>query len=447
MNIVIAGGGRVGFHAARLLSVDGHDVTVIESDPNKLEQIDYALDVSTVLGNAASAMLLQDIGVNRAQLFVAATGSDQTNLIAAAAAKGLGAKEVMARVRNVLFLESSILYESILGIDYILSPDALAALEIANYIETPGTVASQDFGRGLVQMRQMRVVKSPTIDGRTLKDVCPPGSGVLLGVISRGDQILIPHGDTIVEPGDVVTLVGRRDEMGAVQKLFKGAEPEPQSVVIMGGGDMGLHLAQALENRQRSVKLFDHNLNRCKKLAALLKKTKVVCRDVTSRTTLDQEHVERADVFVATTRDDERNIVASVLAKEVGASQTIAVVHQPDFAPLVQKLGIDHAVTPRASLAARILKLVRKEKVSSMAILEEGQVEILEFVVNGDTPIVGKRLKEVRAKFPQQSLVATIQRGNEVIVPSGEDQIQAGDSVVLIAQAEAVDAAQKLFLR
>ncbi len=447
MNIFIAGGGRVGFHLAQLLSTENHDVTVIESDPNQLEQVDYALDASTVLGDAISIMLLKEVSVDAADLFVAATGSDEINLIAAAAAKGLGAKQVVARVHNMRYVESGILYEQVLAIDFVLSPEALTALEIANYIETPGIVAAEDFGRGMVQMRQMRVVKSPTVGGKTLKDVCPPGSGVLLGMISRNKTIVIPHGDTIIDAGDVVTLIGRREQMAEVQKLFKAAESKPRNVVIMGGSSIGLYLAQALEKRQRSVKLFDRNPARSKQLAATLKKTKVVCRDVTSRVALGQEHVETADVFVATTRDDARNIIASVLAKEMGASQTITVVHQPDFAPLVQKLGIDHAVTPRASLANRILKLVRQEKVSSLAVLEEGQVEILEFSVNGNTPIVGKRLKDVQSKFPRQALVATIQRGDQVIVPSGDDEILAGDTVVLIATAESVEAAQKLFLR
>jgi len=437
----------VGFHLAQLFSVENHDVTVIERDPDKVEQVDYALDVSTVLGDAASAKLLEEVGAESADLFVAATGSDEINLIAAATAKGLGAKQVVARVYDAPYIDSAKHYQRILGIDEVLSTEALTAREIANYIESPGIVAAEDFGRGMVQMRQIRVTKSPTVDGKTLKDVCPPGLGALLGVISRDNAILIPRGDTIVKPGDVVTLVGRRERMAEVQDLFKGAEPKARNIVIMGGRSIGMHLAQALEKRQRSVKLFDRNLTRCKRLAAVLKKCKVVCRDVTSRVTLEQEQVATADVFVATTRDDERNIIASVLAKEIGASLTIAVVHQPDFAALVQKLGIDHAVTPRACLASRVLKLVRREKVVSLAILEEGRVEILEVAVNGSTPMVGSKLKDVQSRFPRQALVATIQRGDQVIVPSGDDQILAGDSVVIIATAEAVEAAQKLFLR
>jgi len=447
MNVFIAGAGRVGSHLARLLSVEGHDITVIESGPERLEQVDYALDVSTLHGNAASVLLLKQAGVESADLFVALTGHDEANLIAAAAAKGLGAKQVVARVDNATYVESGILYEAMLGIDYVLSPDALTALEIANYIETSGIIAAEYFGRGRVQMRQMRVSKSPTVRGKTLQDVCPPGSGVLLGIISRNGQILIPHGDTIVETGDLVTLIGRSEKMDSVQKRFQGTEPKARRVVVMGGGSIGLHLARALENQRRSVKLFDRNMARCTELAAALDKTKVVCRDATSREALEQEQVTDADVFVSTTNDDERNIMAGVLAKEMGIEQAIAVVHHPDFAPLVAKLGVDHAVTPRACIANRILKLVHQRGVTSLAVLEEGQVEIVELSVASDAPVVGKRLRDLKTQLPSRALVATILRGENVIVPSGRDEIRSGDSVVMIVAADSLEPVQKLFLR
>ncbi len=445
MNIFIAGSGRVGFHLARLLSRENHDVTVIESEPAQLETVDYALDVSTVLGNAASIMTLKSLNVGESDLFVATTGSDEVNLIATAAAKALGAKQVVARVNEALYVESSILYESTLNIDFVLSPEALTALDIAGFIQTPGLVASEDFGRGLVRMRQVRVTETPTVDGKTLKDVCPPGSGVLLGVIFRGDSILIPHGDTVVENGDMVTLIGHSKQIAAVERLFRVTEDRLRNVAIMGGTSIGVHLAQAIEGRQRSVKLFDRDMNRCRELAGILHRTSVVCRDMTSRADLEEEGLSGVDVFVAATRDDERNIVASMLAREIGAAQTIPVVHQPDFVPLVWKLGIDHAVTPRASFSNRILKLVHQGKGTSVIVLEEGRVEVVEITVGPRSALAGKCLRDARGRFPRQALVATIQRGDDVIVPGGDDEVRAGDSVVVVTTAESVEAVRKLF--
>jgi trk system potassium uptake protein TrkA len=442
MNIVIAGGGRVGFHLARLLSGEHQNVTVIESNTDQLEQIDFALDVSTVNGDASSVTLLQSIGVGDADLFVASMGNDETNLIAAATAKGLGAKQVVARVDHPKFIEANILYETVLGLDYILSPDALSALEVANYIQHPGILASEDFGRGLVQMRQIRVAKSPTTNGLTLKDILPPGSGVLLGVLVRNGESSIPHGDSVIEPGDHVTLVGHREKMCAVQKIFQGEEQTPRRVAIMGGSTIGLRLAQALEGKVRSVKIFERNEARSNELASQLKKAKVVCRDATSKVALQQEHTDSVDVFVAATADDEKNIMAAVLAKEVGARSVVAVVHQPDFAALVERLGVDLAVTPRASFANRILKLVHQQQVTALAVLSEGSVEVLEFTVGDGSPVLGHQLKDVA--FPLGALVATILRGDNVIVPSGEDEIRAGDAIILIATADSLEAARKI---
>lgn len=445
MNIFIAGGGRVGYHLAQLLSREHQDVTVIEQNPDQIEQIDYALDVSTAQGDGSSVMLLQSLNVGNAELFVASMGNDEKNLIAAATAKGLGAKRVVARVDNPMYMESNILYETVLGVDYILSPDSLAALEIANYIEHPSILSSLDFGGGRAQMRLVRAVKSPTRNGKTLKDVIKPRSGVLLGVIERDSQCLIPHGDSVVEPGDLVTLIGNPESLDKMQKLFHGQEVKPRRVAIMGGGTIGLRLAQALEGKLKTVKVFERHEGRSQKLAAKLTKAKVIQRDATSRASLEQEHVDTMDMFIATTGDDERNIMAAVLAKEAGAKSVAAIVHQPDFAPLVKRLGIDLAVTPRTSIADRILKMMYRGDVSSLAVLGDGQVEVLEVRVGDGSPVLGKELRDVR--MPRGSLVSIILRGDKVLIPSGMDEIHAGDSVILISESRALEAARKLLLK
>jgi trk system potassium uptake protein TrkA len=211
----------------------------------------------------------------------------------------------------------------------------------------------------------------------------------------------------------------------------------------MGGSRTGLHIARNLEKSGREIKIFEWNAARCEELAAELVKTKVVCRDATSRLDLEQEHVARADLFVAATHDDERNIMGSVMAKEVGAKRALTVVHQPDFAPLLSKLGIDHAVTPRACFANRILRLVNRTEASSLAVMNDGQVEVLEFKVGPACSVINRRLLDV--KFPKHTLIATILRGEEVIVPTGHDALIPGDSVVVIAGAESLDAVKRLF--
>lgn len=444
MNIFVAGGGRVGFHLARLLSSENQDVTVIEADQDQVELIDYSLDVSTVCGDGSSVMLLQSVGVRNADLFVASMGNDEANLIAAATAKGLGAKQVVARVDKAMYVESNILYETVLGIDYILSPDALAALEIASYIEHPGIIAQEDFGRGLVRMMQIIADKTPTVNGKTIKDVITPGSGALIGVIERAGACFIPRGDSVVEPGDHVALIGHKDKLPKLQRLFQDTEQKPRRVAIMGGSAVGMRVAKALDGNVKSVKLFERREDRAELFATQLNKVKVVCRDAASRVALEQEHIEGVDFFVAATSDDERNIMAGVLAKEVGAKAVIAIINQPDFAPLVRRLGIDLAVTPRASVANRIIKLAHQTMFTSLAILAEGQIEVMEFNADKNSPVIGKPLKDVAAKFPREALIATILRGDRVIVPSGNDSVQEDDSLIVIAMQTAVETVRKV---
>jgi trk system potassium uptake protein TrkA len=211
----------------------------------------------------------------------------------------------------------------------------------------------------------------------------------------------------------------------------------------MGGSRTGLHLAEVLENRGKRVKLFDWNMARCNELAAILKKTEVVCRDATSRLALEQEHVDNADLVISVTHDDERNILASVMAKEVGARQTLAVVHQPDFASLVTKLGIDHAVTPRACIANRILRLVSTQRSRALAVLADGLAEVLEFKVGQSSPLDGRSLNSL--KFPQGTLIASIVRKDSVIVPHGEDTLRFDDTVIAISLERSRDSLTKLF--
>lgn len=442
MNIFISGGGRVGFHLARLLSTENHDVTVIESDQNQVDNVDYTLDVSTVQGRSEDVLLLQGLGVGNADLFIAATGDDEINLISATTAKGLGAKCVVARVENRTYNESDILYETIMGIDYILSPQALTAHEIVNYVQHPGMVATESFGNGRIRMLQIQVTKAPHGESELLKDIRLP-HGVLVGVISRTGEAQIPFGGSQIKKGDRVTLIGRAEGIEEAKKLFQGVELRYESVVIMGGSRTGLQLAEILEKNGHKVKLFEWNMARCHELAAKLKKSKVVCRDATSRMSLEQEHVSEADIFIAATRDDERNIMASVLAKEVGARKALAVVHQPDFVPLVRKLGIDHAITPRACIANRIVKLTTQDHHHSIAMLEDGQVEIIEFNLNPSSPLKGQALADI--KFPRQCLIASIVRNNEVIIPKGQDVLQKGDTVIVITVSNSFEAIRKLF--
>ncbi len=445
MHVFIMGGGRVGFYLAKLFAGEDYEITVIERDQDRQKQIDEDVNARVVCANGVSPFTLQELGVDAADLFVACSGSDETNLIAAAAAKALGASKVVARVEHIMFMEANYLYEGFLGVDFMLSPDALVAQEIANYIIYPGVLAAEEFARGRIQLRQVQVSSHARAANQLLREIVLPGSGVLSGVVERDGKTQIPHGDFRILPGDKVTLLGKRNDMIEALHDFQGEEPRVQHVAVMGGGVIGQWIAQSLEDKVYSVKLFERNEKKGQELAAGFEKNtvSVVHRDATLRDSLEQEQVNTYDIFIATTEDDERNIVASVLAREVGVKMTATVIHQPDFAPLVSKLGIDMAVTPRVAVANSILKILRQQTVTASTILSEGEVEVLEFDVSPVCAGLGLPLHQMSRQLPRHAIIATIIRGDSAFVPGGNDTIEKGDAVVVIAFAESCEDARR----
>ncbi|HOC69911.1 MAG TPA: Trk system potassium transporter TrkA [Candidatus Hydrogenedentes bacterium] len=447
MNIFIMGGGRVGSHIAQMLSEEEYDITVIEKNPDDQERLDLSLNARIVLGDGTSALLMQSLDVGEADLFIACTGNDESNLIAAAAAKGLGARQVLARVEKPIFVEESVLFEGFLNIDYMLSPDALVAQEIVNYIVYPGVLAAEDFAQNKIQLRQVQVSANASAANHPLSDTLPPGGGVLVGVLERDNIITIPHGSDHVLPGDKVTLIGKRESMQKAIQTFQGEEPRMQHIAIMGGGGIGRWIAHSLEGKVESVKLFEVDLAKAERIASGFRKGNihVIHRDATSKSDLEQEHINDFDLFVATTEDDERNMIAGVLAQAVGSKMSAVVMHHPDFAPLAEKLGIHMTVTPRDVLSNSILKILRQQSISTSSILREGDAEVLEITLGKTSQALGKKIKDMRHLLPRGLIITTIIRGDLAYVPGGEDMLESGDSIVIIAMANAIIEAQRLF--
>ncbi|NLN92391.1 MAG: Trk system potassium transporter TrkA [Candidatus Hydrogenedens sp.] len=449
MNIFILGGGRAGYHLARLLSEENYDVTVIERDPEHQEYIDQMLNARVLLGDGASALFLQSIDIAGADLFIACTGRDETNLLAATAAKGLGAKQVVARVEKAPYMVESYMYDQLLNIDYILSPDALVAQEISNYALHPGVLISEEFSHGHILLRQVQVAADAPANGQLLSEVLQPDNGALAGVIERQGKVFVPDGTTRIAVGDKVSLLSKRETMSEALSKFQGRVSTIQRVAIMGAGTIGLWIAHALEKKVSEVKLFERESERARLVAGEFQKRniQVIHRDATSRNSMEQEHLDSFDLFIATTEDDERNILAGVLAREVGVSSVAAVVHHVDFAPLAEKLGINITVTPRSMIAGSVLKIVRQKTVAASATLNEGDAEILEITVHEHSPLKGVMLKNSKGKLPARVLVATVLRDNDTFIPNGNTVIREGDSLILIATTENIHEVRKFFQR
>jgi trk system potassium uptake protein TrkA len=449
MEVVVVGAGQAGTHIAEALSNEGHDVTMIDIDRERLERASERLDVRILCEHGASPPILERAGAAHADLVAAVTANDEVNLIAAVTARQLGARLTAARVYNQAYHGGGkIEYRNLLGIDLIISPQSLAAFEIAKMIENPAAVAVESFAQGKVQMRQMAVREGSPGVGHKIRDLFPPEreDGILAVSLARLDSISIPGPDSEIRTGDRVTVImpaGRADE---AREMFGDLEKGADAVVIAGGSTTAMMLAQILEGRGVDVKLIELDRNRCRELSRVLTKTHVIHGDATRRSVLEDERVGGADVFVALCGIDEVNLMSSLQAKELGVHQTIVVMNRVDYSPLVERVGISHAVSPRILTGNRILMLVGGLAITSMAVLQGGKAEVVELRAEAGSAVVGKALgKEVRT--PKGSIIGAVVRNDEVIVPRGGDCLQANDTVIAFALSSVVEELGGMFTK
>ena len=444
MRIVVLGAGTVGTSIAGMLCEEGHSVTVVDHNPQKTRHVNDRLDVRVVTGSAAQSSVLFQAGVLGADLCLAVTGSDEVNLIGASMAKAMGTHRTVARVYAPVFRDLSTFdYQDHFRIDRLMSMEHLSAMELARAIRHPGASAVEIFARGELEMQEITVSAKAKAAGKLLKDMELPSS-VRVGSIGREGQMAIAGANDRIEAGDQITLIGTSDDIDNVRSLFQREQPAKQGVVIAGGGETGYHLARVLEGRRFAVLLMDTDRDRCEFLAAHLKHTTVVNADAQRRANLEEERAGSADIFVACTGDDEDNIMACVEARELGAQRIMSIVSRPDYANVVAKLGIDHAVSPREVVAKQIKGLLNTGAIiSRMPLTQSGEVEAQEIEVLEGAPATNHVLAKL--DLAPDCLVAALIREGFVHVPGADDRLIAGDTVVALTNKSAFGRVEKIF--
>ena len=444
MKIIIIGAGKVGFSLAQRLSSEKHDIVVIEKDSERKEIIDKYLDVMTIRGNGASPRVLEAAGVRTSDLLIAVTDLDEVNMIACMIAKKYGAKKTIARIRDSEYAEGSFeFFSSNIGIDYIINPELVTAVEISKVLKVPAALGVEDYANGKVQLVELRVDPNSKIVGQTLKEAEFPPS-VLIAAILRNDKIIIPKGDDILAKGDIVFLLGQTESMEKAEEIIGTALPPVKRVMILGGGRTGLYLAKILESYDMDIELIESDLEQCEYLSSELEKTLVLHGDGSDLDLLYEESAGDADAFIALTNDDKTNFLIALLAKELGAKKTIVQVKRSDYIPILERVaGIDVSISPRIITAAFILKLVRRGDVVSVSLLESDKAEALELEIKNPAPYLDIPLYKVH--FPNDTLVGAIVRGEKVIIPNGQDVLKLGDKVVVFALPQQVSKVENFF--
>jgi len=449
MRILIAGGGEVGYLTARRLSREGHEVTVVEQEPERCAYLEEVLDARIVRGSVSSPDTLREAGIRDTELLICVTDSDEVNLLACLAGQAESASVLkVANLRTHEVEEWRRLCATVgLKIDLIIHAESELAGRLLRVLGTPGVSDIIDFAEGRVKLFGMTVEESSWVAGKALAELdrMGPPKNSLITMIFRGPEVIIPHGSDVLLPGDQIYIITRAVDLERVIG-FMGlpSKVELKRVFILGGKQLSIWVAQALERMGVEVKLFERDAARCEKIARVLDTTVVVHADGTDEATLIEENVKDASAYLAFTNHDEDNIIASLLARRLGAKKLVALVNRLNYLPMAHRLGIHTTVSPRLYAVDRILQYVRKGRVLSVTTFREEEAEAIELVA-AESRYTGKKLKEVR--FPKGAIVGAIVRPDgEVTVPRGEESIQPGDRVIFFTLERVVPELESAFL-
>ncbi|HKK50646.1 MAG TPA: Trk system potassium transporter TrkA, partial [Myxococcota bacterium] len=446
MKVLIVGAGEVGFHLAERLSEEGQDVILIESDPDRAEFASQQLDVLTIVGNGASIPILEQAGAKGAKVMLAVTSQDEVNVISCLAASRMGIQYTIARISTPeYYRRDSVLSGEQMGIDLMINPERECAWETFQLLQSAAATDVAHFADGRVQLLGVRVKEGAPVAGKTLARIAAEleDSHYVTVAIVRDGRTIIPRGRDRIEPGDQIYVIAPSDEVREIPRLAGYSGFTLRRVMIAGGSTEGEYLAQLLEQHGIECTILDNDRRRCLELAEALPKSLVLHADATDLELLEMEGVAGIDGFVAATGHDETNMLSSLLAKTVGARKVVSLVHKFEYLPLVPKVGIDAAVSPRMSTVNAILRYVRRGRVMTVAALKGIEAEAIEFKVSESCAVAGARLVDLA--LPEGALIGTILRGEEIVIPRGTDRIQPGDEVIVFALPSAIADIERLF--
>ncbi|MDF2158087.1 Trk system potassium transporter TrkA [Algoriphagus sp. CAU 1675] len=445
MHIVIAGAGDMGYHLAEQLSYENKDITLIDTEREVLDYVSSKLDVLTVMGDATSLEILKRANVENASMVLAVTTSEKTNIVAAVLAKQLGAKRVMARVRNHSYLnEENLPYFHNLGIDNLISPTMLCSREIFNMIENSSFTEVFDFGGGKLNIVGVTLDQSNPLVNQRIMDMKsnPIFEDIRIIAILRDQKTMIPRGSTIIRNHDHVFFISNKQHTETILELIGQEKKVIRNVMIIGGDDMALTTALKLENKYR-VTLVNKDKERCKWLAENLPNTLVINGDFKNVELLVEEGLEQMDAFLALTDSSETNIITSLTAKNHGVYKTIAHVDTREYIHISHSIGVDSLINKKLVAANEISRYLKKGSVDAVSGIYGVDAEFIQYSVTKNNRLTKFPLKELH--FPDTAIVAGVIRGEDVFIPDGEFQLQMEDKAIVLALPEAKNSLEKLF--
>ena len=444
MNIIIAGSGKVGMTLAEHLSHEHHNITVIDVRDDVLRKASDALDVMCLKGSCTSLSILQDAGAADADVVIAATNSDEVNMLCCHCARRLGAGYTVARVRNAEYFNDVKGLKSELGIDMVINPEYATAVEISRLLRFPSAANIDTFRRGSVELVGFHSRKGDLFNGQSLSELSPSirRLPILFCAVERSGSVIIPDGSFVIQEGDKVYVIGQPAHINQFFKLLHRESQKIRSAFIVGGGRIAYYLISILENFGLEVKVVERDMERCRQLAEKYGKCLVIHGDGTDPELLTQENVTASGAFVALTDRDEDNLIISLYAIQNGVSKVVAKSNRQNYFGIANSAGLESLVSPKLITANQILKVVRGMQnskgsvMTSLYRIADGHAEAMEFIVGPSTRHLGTPLKDLRLK--KGILIALIAREGNIIIPEGSSFIQEKDTVFIVSRDHAI---------
>ncbi|MGC6233357.1 Trk system potassium transporter TrkA [Hafnia paralvei] len=436
MKIIILGAGQVGGTLAENLVGENNDITIVDTNSDRLRQLQDKLDLRVVQGHGSHPRVLREAGADDADMLVAVTSSDETNMVACQVAYSLfNTPNRIARIRSTEYIrENERLFNAeAVPIDHLISPEQLVTDYVYRLIEYPGALQVVNFAEGKVSLAVVKAYYGGPLVGNALASLKEhmPHIDTRVAAIFRQDRPIRPQGSTIIEAGDEVFFVAASQHIRAVMSELQRLEKPYKRIMIVGGGNVGAGLAHRLE-KDYSVKLIERNQQRAAELAEMLHDTIVFYGDASDQELLTEEHIDQVDVFIALTNDDEANIMSAMLAKRLGAKKVMVLIQRSAYVDLVQGSVIDIAISPQQATISALLGHVRKADIVSVSSLRRGVAEAIEAIAHGDestSKVVGRKVEEI--KLPPGTTIGAIVRGDDVIIANSESKIEQGDHVIM----------------
>jgi len=439
VKIIIIGAGQVGESIAADLEAN-HDVTVIEQRRERAEELTYAHDVLTITGDGTESKTLDRAGIDEANMVIASTDDDETNIVACSTASALSDAFTVARIKHTKYLDTWERANRAFGVDYMVCTNLLTAQSIVRVVGLPAAVDVDPFAGGRVQMAEFEISEACPIVDQSVQQADRYDS-LTFAALLRNGSVVIPDGNTVINAGDRVVVIGSPK---SVHNFADSLAPDhatgsDEEVVIIGGSEIGYHVARLLGDRGFKPRLIEQDPERAREIAEELPQTMVMESDATDIAFLEREHIGEADIVVAALESDEKNLLVSLLANRLGAGRTAAIIDTPSYVELFETVGIDVAINPRVVVAEEIIRLTQSGKAENVALIETDKAEVIEIEVDDSSVLVGRPIRESTADLPDGVVIGAITRRNEFVTPRGDTEIYPGDHVVIFVDADAIE--------